>query len=178
MITLLIISFLAFTLYNAIFVKKFGVPTSLSGSYYVLEVMHKNLGWLFTVMCWLTGGLILPVMLQYSSDVSQFLAFFACASLLFIGAAPQFKINLTGSVHYISAGICFIAANVWVYFNFKYILFAWILVFAYLIYAYIKTYKTRHTNAQAARSVCPAFFIEIATALITYVTVLILLCNG
>ena len=95
--------------YLAYVVGCFGIPRSLSDTFYLLG----DRGWLFQVILGLFGGLLMPVWLEVSSDNTQFLAFLACSGLLFVAAAPCFKVELEGKVHYTAAVVCCVAAFVW-----------------------------------------------------------------
>lgn len=175
---ILIISLLSFILYNYLVIKDFGIPHSISSTYYKLEEKKKNLGWLFTSMCWISGGLLLPVMLQFSSINSQFLAFLACASLLFVGAAPQFKLKLEGNVHYTSAIICGLCALIWSISNCIWMLVPIIL---YLIYIYYRVYKGIKNGLNVDESLNklnPEYWAEVLIALITYITTFITIINN
>lgn len=111
--TLVIISFIIFAAYLAVVIKMFGLPASISETYYLLENRRKGTGWLFTAMCWGVVGTLLPAWLDMTPDSYQFTAFLAAAGLLFVGAAPQFKLSLTGWVHYVSAALCCASAILW-----------------------------------------------------------------
>ena len=91
------------------FVIKFGVPESLSATYYSLG----KYGWIFQVCILLVGVLLLPVWLSLSEEAYQSLVFLACASLCFVASAPCFKLELQGRVHYSAAIICCISAFTW-----------------------------------------------------------------
>ena len=97
------------SVYLACVVSCFGIPRSLSDTYYLLG----KRGWMFQCVLGLFGGLLMPIWLDVSSENTQFLAFFACAGLLFGAAAPCFKIDIEGKVHYISAVVCCVAAFIW-----------------------------------------------------------------
>ena len=95
--------------YLAYVVGCFGIPRSLSDTFYLLG----DRGWLFQVVLGLFGVLLMPIWIDLSSANTEFLAFLACAGLLFVAAAPCFKIDIEGKVHYTSAVICCIAAFAW-----------------------------------------------------------------
>lgn len=95
--------------YLAYVVGCFGIPRSLSDTFYLLG----KRGWLFQCVLGVFGGLLMPVWLDVSSDNSEFLAFLACSGLLFVAAAPCFKVELEGKVHYTAAVVCCVAAFVW-----------------------------------------------------------------
>ena len=95
--------------YLAYVVGCFGIPRSLSDTFYLLG----KRGWLFQCVLGVFGGLLMPVWLDVSSDNSEFLAFLACSGLLFVAAAPCFKVELEGKVHYTAAVACCVAAFAW-----------------------------------------------------------------
>ncbi len=95
--------------YLAYIVKCFGIPRSLSDTFYLLG----DRGWIFQVVLGLFGALLMPTWIDLSSGNTQFLAFLACAGLLFVAAAPCFKIDIEGKVHYTSAMLCCVCAFVW-----------------------------------------------------------------
>lgn len=111
---LIFISLLVTVAYLTYTIKLFGVPWSISETYYKLEKHKKGSGILFTAWAWLASIPLLIAWLDKADGTPyQFLPFLACASLMFVGAAAQFKEKLTDMVHYISAGICVAAALIW-----------------------------------------------------------------
>ena len=116
---LVCISFLLFIVYNSVALGLFGVPWSMSGTYYLYEGKKKGLGWLFTIYMWLMTFTMAPGWLAVSDAVGPwmsyftFLAFFAIAGFAFVGGAPRYKDGLEGSVHMNAAKICAAAALLW-----------------------------------------------------------------
>lgn len=108
MIALLTATFIM-SLYLAYVVKYFGIPRSLSDTYYLLE----NKGWIFQVVLGLFSVLLMPIWIELSSENTQFLAFLACGGLMFVAAAPCFKVKIEGKIHYSSAVICCLSAFIW-----------------------------------------------------------------
>lgn len=86
-----------------------GVPESISATYYMLG----KRGWMFQAVMILVGFLLCPVWIPVSKDQHSFLAFLSCASLMFVGAAPAFRMELEGRVHYVSAAVCCACAVLW-----------------------------------------------------------------
>lgn len=86
------------------------IPESLSATYYLLE----GRGWMTQVLFVVTGIGLLPVWMDASSDEMKFFAFLACASLVFVGCAPMFRLPLQGAVHYTSAAVCCVCSVLWV----------------------------------------------------------------
>lgn len=89
-----------------------GVPVSFSSVYYALE---RN-GWVFQALIIGIAATLLPVWLSVS-DVHQWMAFIACGGLMFVGAAPAFRIPLYGMVHYSAAILCCASAIAWQVFS-------------------------------------------------------------
>lgn len=86
-----------------------GIPVSLSSTYYELG----GKGWLFQAVMSVVAFTLLPVWISVSSEPLRFLAFLSCASLLFVAAAPSFRLELEGKVHYFSAAVCCICSTLW-----------------------------------------------------------------
>lgn len=130
-------------------VKKFGVPPSLSETYYLLD---KN--WLFTSVLAVSDILLLIGWLNISDS---FLAFLCAVCILFVAVAPMFK-GIQKNIHTISAilgglfGIifCFISC--------------WIIPVIFILIAAVLTIKTRK----------PIFWFEMAAFASVYSTVIYL----
>lgn len=119
-LSLTIASLVIFLAYNIGIIVKFGVPRTLSQSYYLLEEQKKGLGWIFTAMMWSMAGLLLPGWLEVGGLISnwsvyfRFLPFLTVAGLMFVGAAPAFRsIGLEPIVHDVSAKVAAGAALIW-----------------------------------------------------------------
>ena len=108
----LYISIAVFIAYLSAIMLKYGVPASISDSYYVLGD-NTLLSSLFTWFCWLTGGFLLPVWLESGGGI---LSFFACGGLMFVGTAPLFKSHQK-TIHFGSAIVCFASAYTWLFIN-------------------------------------------------------------
>lgn len=61
----------------------------------------------------LAAFMMLPPMIDCTPDNWQFLAFFACAALLFVATAPSYFERFEGRVHSISAILCAACAIAW-----------------------------------------------------------------
>ena len=101
--------------YNAISLAIFGVPESLSNTYYLYKEKW-NKGWLFCLMMYLVVALMMPAWISLSEGSNfQFLAFLAPASIMFVGTAPRFKDSqLESRVHTVSAIIAAACSLLWV----------------------------------------------------------------
>ena len=120
LLILIFISFLLFLAYNIGIVSKFGIPPSLSQSYYLLNGVKKNLGFLFTGMMLTMAFTLLPAWLELGEVISSWssylnpLVFFTCAAIAFVGAAPAFKANkLEGTVHKVAAIVAAACSMIW-----------------------------------------------------------------
>lgn len=170
MTTLIIISFIIFLAYLAMTYVWFGIPYSISDTYYKLENRKKGAGWLFSAMCISVGGLLLPALLDMTPDSYQFTAFLACAGLIFVGMAPQFKLPLTNTVHYGSAAICCIFSQIWVGLTCWWLLLpVWTTYLIYIIMYMVKhkegTIRYRFVSAK------PMFWCEVAAVGATYLAI-------
>lgn len=156
---LAVVSLVIFLAYMIGMYVHFGIPASLSDTYYKLENRRKGAGWLFTAMCWGVALPLLPYLLDVTPAGYQFTAFLACAGLMFVGAAPQFKLSLTGPVHYVSAAVCCSSAILWCILSGY-----WFIPFnAFLIYGWV-----------ALRYGKPMFWIEMAAFTSMYLTIFLM----
>ena len=105
--------FLLYVLLSFIVFKK--VPPSLSNTYYMYEHIHKYLKFLFPIMMFLVAGLLLPAWLEVTSDsIWQFLSFLTCASIMFVGAVPNFKsIGIESTIHTVAAIFAAVCSILW-----------------------------------------------------------------
>lgn len=115
MSTLLVASILVLMIYLSYVVERFGIPNSISDTYYLLGGKVKGL--VFQGVLTLTAFLMIPVLLSRSSESTEFLAFFACAGLLFVAAAPCFKDSSERIIHFVSAFVCCGSLLLWQIFN-------------------------------------------------------------
>lgn len=119
-LTFVLISLAIFLSYNIAALSIFGIPSSLSNTYYLYEAKKKHLGMIFPAMMASMAFTLLPAWLELGEVVSSWssylnpLAFFTCAAILFVGGAPAFRSNkLEGLVHEVSAKVAAAAALVW-----------------------------------------------------------------
>lgn len=111
----IIIATVIFVAYNAVAIAIFGIPESLSNTYYLYKE-KCNKGWLFCLMMYLVVALMMPAWISLSEGSNfQFLAFLAPASIAFVGTAPRFKDgDLENKVHTVSAIIAAACSLLWV----------------------------------------------------------------
>ena len=69
--------------------------------------------WTHYALLALAALMMLPPMLDCTPYNWQFLAFFACASLVFVATAPSYLEKFEGRVHSISAILCAACAIAW-----------------------------------------------------------------
>lgn len=132
------------------------VPWSISDTYYQLEKRFRP-KWLFQLAMIAPAMLLLPAWLDCSPSNIQFLSFLSCGGLVFVGAAPCFKLDLDGSVHYTATAVCGLSAILWMCLvGVCYIPLVCFMAAGYLIYRYNK----------------PMFWIECAAFVSTYLSVL------
>lgn len=90
------------------YIVRFGLPTSISATYY-----HTDAKWLMPVCTATAGILTLVPILEHTPEQYQFVAFFIVASILFVAFAPAFREELEGKVHSGAAIILGISAVAW-----------------------------------------------------------------
>ena len=115
MTTMTIIAAVIYLLYNAISIGLFGIPESLSNTYYLYKDKW-NVGYLFPIMMYSVVALMMPSWITLSEGSNfQFLAFLAPASIAFVATAPAFKgSRLEGKVHTIAAILAAVCSLAWV----------------------------------------------------------------
>lgn len=154
----ILFSIIATSFFMAFVVKRLGKLQSISSSIY--EFRKRKLPNLFTWWVFIAG---IPLMIDWFNLTVglwyQFLVFFACGSLFFVGAASEYKESLTDKVHYISAGICVTAATLFVVLSGFWFIPAVFYAVAILL---------------SIRDKCWLWWIEIAAFASTYLTLLII----
>lgn len=118
---LTLIGIFFFTVYNIVILYKFGVPVSLSDSFYLLNGTKKGLGFLFTAMMVSMAFCLMPGWLEITETITSWssnftaLPFLAAAGIAFVGAAPAFRKNeVEKLVHGISAYLAAAFAILWI----------------------------------------------------------------
>lgn len=90
---------------------KFGIPKSISDTYYLWKMY--NIGYLFNFIMVSCGFLLATVWIPAEPSKFQFLPFLACAGMMFVGTASAFKESLTKTVHFTGAYVWGIATVIW-----------------------------------------------------------------
>jgi hypothetical protein len=106
-----LISILIFCAYIGTILAVYGVPASVSETFYLLT---KGRRWLFTAFCWGVSIIIAP-WLDATPESWQFLAFLAVGGLCFVGTAAEFKEDIVAKVHFAGAGVCVVASQLWIF---------------------------------------------------------------
>jgi hypothetical protein len=100
------ISFILIALYIIYIIINYGIPKSISASYYSLK--HKAV---FSLVLLVSIILSFNQFMDVTPDNFKFLPFIFCSGILFVAAAPNFNSSdLTLKVHYVAAIISFVAS--------------------------------------------------------------------
>lgn len=115
-ITCLIIAFFIYLLYNGIVLKLFGIPQSLSMTYYLFQERKHWTRIFFPITMIGMAFLLLPAWLEISiGSPFQFLAFLTASGIMFTGAAPAFlRSSMEKTVHTTGAICSIIFAWLWI----------------------------------------------------------------
>lgn len=136
-LVLALVSLTIFVVYNAILIKMYGVPISLSHTFYYLQE-HGHWGGWFTVMMWFMSGTLIAPWIEVGNVIttwSQYLnilPFLTCACLLFVATAANARDGgvITG-VHMWCAKLSAVFALLWIFivcYKICYIVPAWVLL--------------------------------------------------
>lgn len=166
MICIMLISlFLVAAYTTAVCIKGHGVPSSISATFYALD--HKL--W-FGATMWLTAGLLMPAILEMTPESYQFTAFLACAGMMLVGAAPNFREGIERSIHVAGAILCLVFSQVWVALTCPWFLLVWIV---YVIYTVVM--MARHVTDRALSDFLrtkPMFWVEVTALVVTYMVLI------
>jgi hypothetical protein len=136
-----------YVIYLAISLMLFGVPKSLSATYYLFKDRVDNLKYLFPAMIVMMVMFMTPCWLELSKySAFQFTAFLSMGGLLFVGATPTFRDSeMDSKIHDVAAYLCAILAVLWIVLvtQYWYILLIVCIVVGALAYV-TKTWKTSH----------------------------------
>lgn len=129
---LLLTAFFIYWAYNMAALSVFGVPKSLSMTYYLFKERKEWQRLLFPIMMLSMAGLLIPVWLEMSEGSNlQFMSFLAGAGIMFTGTVPTFKSSkLEDRIHTISAIVAAVFALLWVFFvaHLWYIILIWLVI--------------------------------------------------
>lgn len=124
-----------------VFIRK--IPNSLSQSVLAMPPWGRYL-WMAVMMS--VAFLLEPVFIMKSSDNTQFLAYFACAGLLFVGAAPLVpgvhKDDSSYPVHMVGAYVAAIASQLDIAINQPPFMLLWLPVLGVLAWHWHQKWST------------------------------------
>ena len=169
MLTLVILSLCTLVGYLIGIFVKYGIPESISDSYYYLY--YKVV---FTIIMWIVGGFLLPPIMEYTSTISetQIIPFIGIFGILLVGAAPRFK-DTERTIHIVGAILAIVFSQLWViFYGLKEILLVWIIPLIVLI---INGKKVGISWQQLFDKMKLLFWIEMICFLTIYYNLLILL---
>lgn len=155
-----------FIVYNAIALLLFGVPKSLSDTYYLFKERNNSCKWFFPIMMLLLAIFLMPAWLEISEgSYFQFMAFLSAGSILFVGGAPAFMdSSLENKVHSVSAIVAAIMAILWICLVTPY---WWIILIIFVIIASL-AYVTKTIKSSYIYWLEMVAFISTFTTIITY----------
>ena len=152
------IGVLLFVAYVVTAVCLWGVPASLSQTFYLLDGKPK--GYIFTAAMWAVCFLIAPQWFSVTEDWATFSVFFAVGGLMLVGAAPMFKETDRGW-HEAFAIVCAVFALLWQFLNGQY----WEAVaFLAVFFTLAKVTKTMR--------VCKTFWLEMTAFASTFLSIM------
>lgn len=130
--SLVVLSMITITAYIAAMVTKdMEIPESISSTVFKLK---KKLVWVFPVVMWVVGFLLMPPLMEKVSDSTRFLAFFMVAGILFVGASPLVA-KEKNTIHYVCAAVAGIASQLLVALNQPLFLMMWFPYIGYTLLA-------------------------------------------
>ena len=143
-----LIAAIVFISYNAAVLSNFGVPVSLSDTFYLWNKTKTGRGYLFTIMMLVMTACLMPGWLTLTETISSwshnltFLPFIAAGSLAFVGAAPAFKdCQIENKVHMGGAVCAAVFSILWICIVCYHI--AWIILPACLILVWAAAFATK-----------------------------------
>ena len=112
----ILIAIFIYAIYNILMLCFFGIPESLSMTFYLLKNKKPWTRFFFPIMMISLSLLLLPSWLEISTGHNlQFLTFLAAAGIMFTGVAPEFqRSDLENIVHTGSAIVSASVALIWV----------------------------------------------------------------
>jgi len=163
MTTIIILSIAILAAYITGMICKYGIPDSVSETFLL---MPKKTRQLFTLFCFALGLLMAPVMFELSIDTfSRICSFFTVGGLLFVGAAAEYKQELTRTVHFIGAGAAIIGSQGWIFHNtgLWWVSLICLFVAAFFgVYIWFRTEGTAFRNRTALPPTNLLFWLEMA----------------
>lgn len=113
---------------------KFGIPTTLSESYYFI---YKK--YLFTLVLWLSGFLLLPSIMEMTGGDTQIIPFLSIVGIMIVGAAPRYK-EQERTLHIIGATMAGFFSQLWIIlYAYPWTLLTWAILIIWAIGILIKS---------------------------------------
>ena len=125
-----------YIIYNIVSLSMFGIPSSLSETFYLFKEKKEWMKYLFPIMMVSLVVFLMPAWLEITAESNlQFATFLATCGILFTAAAPHFKSGGTETkVHFISAISAAVFAIIWTLLAGNILaLISWILIMIFLI---------------------------------------------
>ena len=130
--SLVVIALIVIALYTgAMIYSGRGIPESISQTVFLLPRKGQ---WVFTVVMWVVGFLLMPVLLEKVSEQTQFIAFLTISGVCFVGASPL-VLKEKNTIHYVCAAVAGIASQLLVALNQPLLLLIWFLYIGYTLLA-------------------------------------------
>ena len=161
-----LVAFAIYLIYNAFALGCFGVPKSLSMTFYLFKEKKNWLCIWFPIMMLTMAGALLPAWLEISngSDL-QFMAFLAAAGIIFTGAAPAFESSdLEKRVHTGSAAFAALFALLWV----ALVAHLWYVILIWLVAITIIALLTKTVKSSYIYWLETVAFLSTFTAVLAY----------
>ena len=161
-----LVAFAIYLVYNAFALGCFGVPKSLSMTFYLFKEKKNWLCIWFPIMMFTMAGALLPAWLEISngSDL-QFMAFLAAAGIIFTGAAPAFESSdLEKRVHTGSAAFAALFALLWV----ALVAHLWYVILIWLVANTIIAFLTKTVKSRYIYWLETVAFLSTFTAVLAY----------
>ena len=144
---LVLAAFAIYLMYNFAALSIFGVPRSLSKTFYLYQERVPWQRFLFPIMMISMGFLLAPAWIELSAaSPFQFTAFFGIVGIVFTGAAPAFnKTEMENKVHTFSAIFAAVFSLLWIILVAKvwWFIIAWGIM-VLLVALFTKTLKTSY----------------------------------
>ena len=107
---------------------KFGIPTTLSESYYFI---YKK--YLFTLVMWLSGFLLLPPIMEMTGGDTQIIPFLSIIGIMIVGAAPKYK-EQERTLHIVGATMAGFFSQLWIIlYSYPWTLLTWAILIIWAI---------------------------------------------
>ena len=168
-IILVLLAFFIYGMYNLVALSIFGIPFSLSKTFYLFKERKKWQRILFPIMMITMAGFLMPAWLDISEGhYLQFMVFFAMIGIMLTGAAPAFNSSdLENKVHTGSAIFAAIFSLLWIVFvaHLWYFIIVWFIVIV-LIALLTKTVKTSYV-----------YWLETVTFMSTFTSIIVYYVN-